>query len=420
MLKLPKFEGKVEGSTAASAANATGKEVEVIIPGKKSYRFRSHHRGYQQAPVSTASPADKAALQAALQNKFVKHHVGMPKPEDMIDGNNYVVGKDGLYLVRKNAIGLFVTKADKIPFIDDDKNPVEGFHMALENKLPHEMLLQTISFFKKVVNEKGNAEAMIQVLLKEEEDTSEYFMNIADQEVSGAFVKFKRDANLEEANTLVLDIHSHNTMNAFFSATDNADEKEARIYGVIGKLNQDWPDMKFRAGDGKGGWIELDPFDVFETPDVDVAVPEEWMSKVHKPGSGVFGEHSKPKQTTFPTQPVNPYYRNVYDPYFDGWERRPWNTGEYPKVRRFGATSKPGQDRLEEFDWDRWEKETYEDESIQVDPHAIPEIDASIDMLIEGSETLDKESVKAMWLTLIDKLDPIGREELAETLKELL
>jgi len=415
MLKLPKFEGKVEGSTGT-----TGKEVKVIIPGERSYRFRRDRPGYSgQTPVSTASKADKAALQAALQNKFVKHHVGMPKPEDMIDGNNYVVGQDGLFLVRKNAIGLFVTKADKIPFIDDDKNPVEGFHMSLENKLPHEMLLQTISFFKKVIADKGNAEAMVQVLLSEREHVPGYFMHIADQEVSGAFVKFKRDANLEDANTLVLDIHSHNTMGAFFSATDNADEKEARIYGVIGKLNQDWPEMKFRAGDGKGGWIELNPYDVFETPDVNVAVPEEWMTKVHQPGSGVFGEHSKPK-TAFPTQPVNPYYRNVYDPYFDGWERRPWHTGDYPRVRRFGGAGQTNQDVLEEFDWERWEKETYEDESIQVDPHAIPEIDASIEMLIEGAETLDKESVKAMWLTLIDKLDPIGREELAETLKELL
>ena len=33
-----------------------------------------------------------------------------------------------------------------------------------------------------------------------------------------------------------MDIHSHNTMGAFWSGTDNADEKETRLFGVLGKI----------------------------------------------------------------------------------------------------------------------------------------------------------------------------------------
>ena len=419
MLKLPQFKGKEEkkGNTKGSSAASPTGEVEVTVYDHRGVKQSTY--GHAHRPVSRASKADKAALSAALQDKFVKHHVGMPATEDLIDGNNYVVGQDGLYLVRKNSIGLFVTKADKIPFIDDDRNPVEGFHMALEKKLPYEMLLQTVSFFRKVIAEKGNAEAMIQVFLKDSEENPDYFMHIADQEVSGAFVKFKRDSDLEDANMLILDIHSHNTMGAFFSGTDNADEKEARVYGVIGKLNQEWPEMKFRAGDGTGKWIELNMFDVFETPDTDIAIPSEWMAKVHRPGSGIFGEHSKPK-TTFPQSPYGS--REVYTP-GRGWERRPWDTGGFPRVRRFGSAGQSNQDMLEEYDWGRWEEESKtEGETIDYPELDFEHyhIDAGIEMLIEGSETLDKDEVKAMWLTLIEKLDPIAMDELADALKEKL
>jgi len=412
MLKMPRFQGK-----------------------KTIYPSRSYgHTVHRSLPAPVVDPEKqkvaKAALQQALRDKFVKHHVGMPTGEELIEGNNYVVGKDGLYLVRKNKIGLFITKADKIPFIDDDKNPVEGFHMSLERKLPHNMLLQTIAFFKKVVKEKGNAEAMIQVFLKEGEDGGEYFMHIADQEVSGASVKFKRDPNLEDTHTLVLDIHSHNTMGAFFSGTDNRDEQEARVYGVIGKLNQEWPEMKFRAGNGNGGWIELSAYDVFETPDVAVEFPNEWMEKVHKPGSGVFGEHSKPT----PTYPVSPY-GSVHDRRVfggGGWERRPWSTGDYPKVRRFGRAGEIDQDILSEYDWERWEKEIadedlveqhvldleYELASVQGSSD-VRDVAIGINALIESSEVLNKEEARAMWISLVDKLDPISRDELGQVLREM-
>ena len=416
MLKLPKFQGKEDKGNTKGGGATSGDHVEVAVYNHRGENVYQYNRR-RQLPVSRASAADKAALSAALQSKFVKHHVGMPASEDLIDGNNYVVGQDGLYLVRKNNIGLFITKAEKIPFIDDDRNPVEGFHMSLDNKLPYEMLLQTVSFFKKVIADKGNAEAMIQVFLNEKDG---YFMHIADQEVSGAFVKFKRDSELEDEHTLILDIHSHNTMSAFFSGTDNADEKEARVYGVIGNLNQEWPEMKFMAGDGNGKLIELIPFDVFETPDTNMTFPDEWMEKVHKPGSGVFGEHSKPKPI-YPTQPYNPYYggRRVYDPTRDNWDRRPWSTGDYPKVKNFGSVGQPDQDILGEYDWERWERESeYEGETHEM--YEQGHIEGGISVLIQNAEVLDKESVKAMWVSLIERLAPIGREELAETLKELL
>lgn len=50
----------------------------------------------------------------------------------------------------------------------------------------------------------------------------------------------------------VLQIHSHNTMPAFFSSVDDADEAVPGLYGVIGNLDQEKPSMAFRfSGCGK-------------------------------------------------------------------------------------------------------------------------------------------------------------------------
>lgn len=46
----------------------------------------------------------------------------------------------------------------------------------------------------------------------------------------------------------VLDVHSHNTMDAFFSAQDDAAEIRAGIYMVIGKLEQTKPAIVLRVG----------------------------------------------------------------------------------------------------------------------------------------------------------------------------
>lgn len=46
----------------------------------------------------------------------------------------------------------------------------------------------------------------------------------------------------------IIDLHSHNTMNAFFSETDNGDEAGLRFYCVIGNLDTDTPKVACRIG----------------------------------------------------------------------------------------------------------------------------------------------------------------------------
>jgi PRTRC genetic system protein A len=52
----------------------------------------------------------------------------------------------------------------------------------------------------------------------------------------------------EPLSNTVLDIHSHGTMSAFFSSTDNRDEQGLRIYMVMGRFDTLLPDVAIRVG----------------------------------------------------------------------------------------------------------------------------------------------------------------------------
>lgn len=416
-LKLPEVKKKGNGGDT----NPFDEGRSSWIGNRAGLRSGSFKAPITRRPIVDTRPiaevaASKSALKEKLAAKYIKHHIGMPSEEDLIEGNNYIVGEKGMYLVIKNKVGIFTTKADRIPFVDT--NPEEGFQMKLERRIPHDFLLQTIAFFKKVMKDKGNAEAMVQIFLNNE---NEYFLHVADQEVSGASVKFKRDAELEKTNLLVLDIHSHNNMGAFFSGTDNADEKEARMYGVIGNLSQEWPAMKFRAGNGNGGWIELDVYQVFETPDTAVEIPEDWIKKVHRPGSGIFGEHSRPAISDWNRRP----WSSPYDSGHRGYRRqvfgddKPWGTRKIS----FGKVGTAEQDLpLDGFDWDRWAYESgYEDEdfAFEVDTDRLPYTDIAqgIRALAENLEVLPDDDAKGIAIAFIQKLDSRAKDILHEILQ---
>lgn len=62
-----------------------------------------------------------------------------------------------------------------------------------------------------------------------------------DQERSEGGVQYER------GDKVVLDLHSHGSMRAFFSLTDNKDENGFQLYGVVGKLSEK-PQVRLRVG----------------------------------------------------------------------------------------------------------------------------------------------------------------------------
>lgn len=61
---------------------------------------------------------------------------------------------------------------------------------------------------------------------------------------------------------IVLQIHSHGRLPAFFSRQDNADEIRTGLYGVVGLCHQTYPEMKFRMSCGGKFW-NVAPGEIF-------------------------------------------------------------------------------------------------------------------------------------------------------------
>lgn len=62
--------------------------------------------------------------------------------------------------------------------------------------------------------------------------------------------------------SIVLDLHSHHEMTAYFSDTDNRDEQGLRFYAVIGRIYTR-PEIRLRVGI-YGDWLELEPMSLFD------------------------------------------------------------------------------------------------------------------------------------------------------------
>lgn len=211
---------------------------------------RSHHATPAWDPASFLTDYCYTLEQAKASQKPVK----------------YIMGEDGLvYEMRSTDVGDFFVQAKKVTGAAKVK---EGFSLNVP-KLPFRLLLQAVSFFRDVCTEFNNDEAMLQYWFDKE--TKEFFADCVQQTTNKVHVTYLRNKELEEDpnKVLVMDIHSHNTMDAFFSGTDDASEQETRTYGVIGRLDQEIPAFKFRIS-VEGTFKEIAVNQIFEMPKVKI------------------------------------------------------------------------------------------------------------------------------------------------------
>lgn len=187
-----------------------------------------------------------------LMNQFLlginSYHVGEVSSDNLNKINNYVIQGDGVYLVIQNSIGQFITKIIDRDFPGLPKQ-FNGTRIKLNvPKIPSEIYYQIVAFFTDISEEMGEAEAFCQVHYDKEE--KQYIVQVPEQTVGKASVTYDATKSLSaedpERYSFVFEIHSHNTMNAFWSGTDNADEKDTRFYGVLGCLDKDEIAEKYR------------------------------------------------------------------------------------------------------------------------------------------------------------------------------
>lgn len=220
----------------------------------------------------------KLMLQKMMYGHFIEHI-----PEDCSKKIIYVLQGDGLWKRFQNKIFTYDERVEdfKVPGLKEDME--EGWELNVP-KIPADILVQITSFFKKI-NRLYDSEVFVQVYYNQE--TEEYFAEVPEQTVSGASVNYTNDnvsAAQDPNNILVFEIHSHNTMNAFFSGIDNADEKDDRFYGVIGRVGDYFPQILVRLS-VNGMKIDVAVEDIFDIENSDInveAFPPEWLNQVKK------------------------------------------------------------------------------------------------------------------------------------------
>lgn len=174
-------------------------------------------------------------------------------------------------------------KVDSVPGLQLPKPKVIEPQVSFlpEGKIPVRLLEEVKAFFKAVIAKRGTAvEAMIWILWNQE---AGYHLFVPPQKVSKASAIYDW-STVPPGSSIIVDIHSHADFNAFFSGTDNADDRGSiRYSGVIGHNTTDKQSMVWRFN------CQPTPIDVtmdqlFEAPVVEqLHVPESWLEKVQAP-----------------------------------------------------------------------------------------------------------------------------------------
>jgi PRTRC genetic system protein A len=215
-------------------------------------KYNNYHKPKDKTPTKPAkkerTPEEIGKLRRELFLNINSYHVGSYKEAVLDKLHNHVFQGDGDYLVVNNKIGKFIVK------MNDTKHPglpeeIGGNKIQLKvPKIPGRIYYQILAFFRDICDTMGNAEAFVQVYY--DNQSEEYVCHVPEQTVSGGSVRYDATENLNEKDrkryTFVFEIHSHNTMGAFWSGTDDADEKETKFYGVFGRIKSNVHEEKFR------------------------------------------------------------------------------------------------------------------------------------------------------------------------------
>lgn len=176
-----------------------------------------------------------------------------------------------------------------------------------EQKMPAEFLNQIVSFFKSLLKVGGNAltagnsqsyEAMANIIWN---PATGYRVGIPTQEVGSARVQYQHDDyDPSQGDIVIFDIHSHNNMGAFYSGTDDADDKnKVRYSAVAGSLGTK-PSVICRFNLWADNYKVEDLSNLFEgTIDIDTVIPypPEWNDKIKITSHNVYayGKYTYPK-----------------------------------------------------------------------------------------------------------------------------
>lgn len=199
-------------------------------------------RGHRKGSGSVKGSGKPASIIVDLQ----------PNVEDLKDPVNYVLANDGYtYQIRNTQAGSFVTRMERGALAAR-----EGFKLNVP-KIPAGLLRLATRQFQAIPDKE-----FLVNFLWHASPIERYGLMVPDQVGSEASV-LANGMMETESRFIVLQMHSHGIMPAFFSPTDDADEVRTGLYGVIGHCDRFTPDVRLRFSNA-GEFRDVRPEDVFD------------------------------------------------------------------------------------------------------------------------------------------------------------
>lgn len=162
-----------------------------------------------------------------------------------------VLASNGVFEARATPLGSFVVRMDSL--IGEMS---EGFHPTLPRP-GADVLARIVNIFKA----RPAKEALISVVY--DNDERDFKLVWQGEHSTRSSVNYDPVPD-DERFILYAEIHSHNTLPAFFSATDDSSETATGLYGVIGRITDPKPAALFRYACG-GMFRRLPPEALFTT-----------------------------------------------------------------------------------------------------------------------------------------------------------
>lgn len=240
------------------------------------------------------------SLTNQLAGQLVGKHFAPVAPDAYEKPVNLVVASNGIFRVVKTPVALFISKTQEIPA--DNRipglSPMEEGPELLIPKIPLKYLLQVLSFYRDVHRQDKTEASLLffwnhnnvplpthyeatpaQTRLGQQGDRvqgltqdGQLVIYCPQQTNTSGLSEFHEDGMvtyLRENCSGLCETHSHHTMNAFWSGTDNANENATQFYGVWGEIFKENPKFLFRWVEGKNK-INIDPSFLFDIPQVEI------------------------------------------------------------------------------------------------------------------------------------------------------
>ena len=261
-------EKEAKGMTIGKMKSDIETSTEFLDALKKS---RDKNPVCKVKPRATAQPKGASSASSSYKGVYTN------KAEADASGKfiSILPASDGnVYEMRNTPIGKFITPVVGCELLSDVQ---AGFIPALDIPLiPMDLIMRIIDFFRYFTIHGGDNEVLVNIYWDKVDKA--FVVDAPEQTVSKVSVHSNENPDyLNERYIHFMDIHSHNSMRAFFSPIDDEGEKATRLYTVIGRLDKYFPEIKTRISNG-GKFHEIDSAEVFEY--IARPFPPEWKENV--------------------------------------------------------------------------------------------------------------------------------------------